>query len=348
MKSPNHATPSGDREIARLTLKALTGAGFQPFVVSELRTLDVKGDAALQGNLVTRANAEATRLCEVHRKDPPHLWFTYHCHYKAPDLLGPRLSEVFGIPFVISEPSISIKRRDGAWSGFAVLSESAIDRADRLFWTTSRDRPALEAQGHATKMAQLPAFIEVSAPVQRAAPASGQPLQLLAVAMMRPGDKVESYRRLAAALDHVEPDWRLSIVGDGTARAEVQAMFARFAPRVSFLGQIEQANAIAAAYAKADLFVWPGVGEGVGMVYLEAQAAGLPVIAEDHAAPSELVGEVCVPAGDARAFGAALSRMVEKEVYDAASRAAYNLVKTRHSLPAASRMLRETLKSLVQ
>ena len=41
MKPPDHPVPSGDRQIARLTLTALERAGFAPRLVSRLRVLDV-------------------------------------------------------------------------------------------------------------------------------------------------------------------------------------------------------------------------------------------------------------------------------------------------------------------
>ena len=142
MKAPDHPVPSGDREIARLTLRALNQAGFDAFVASDLRIFDGKGDTAVQADLVAKAQRETDRLIDDLGGKTPALWFTYHSYYKAPDLIGPRVAQALGIPYAISEPSISPKRRDGAWADFALASEDAIARADRLFYSTARDRPA--------------------------------------------------------------------------------------------------------------------------------------------------------------------------------------------------------------
>ncbi|HSF95762.1 MAG TPA: glycosyltransferase family 1 protein, partial [Thermohalobaculum sp.] len=187
MKPPDHPNPSGDRHIARLTLKALALAGFDAECVSRLRSLDMAGDPAVQAQTIRAADTEGARLIAELRADPPALWFTYHCYYKAPDLLGPAVTRALGIPYAISEASVSPKRREGAWAGFAALSDTAISQADRLFWTTLRDRPGLEAAGHAAKMVHLPAFLDPG-PAVAPRPA-GQPLRLLTIAMMRPGDK---------------------------------------------------------------------------------------------------------------------------------------------------------------
>ena len=66
----------------------------------------------------------------------------------------------------------------------------------------------------------------------------GARLRLITVAMMRPGAKLASYRLLAAALARISlHDWELVVVGDGAARAEVEAAFARFDPRrMRFVG----------------------------------------------------------------------------------------------------------------
>jgi len=343
MKAPDHPTPSGDREIARLTLAALEMAGFAPRTVSDLRLLDKSGDAEVQAALTKVARAEADRLIAELAPDPPALWFTYHSHYKAPDLVGPAVSAALGLPYVISEPSISPRRRSGPWAGFAAASEAAIARADRLFWTTGRDRPELEAAGHGAKMTHLPAFLDPG-PEPRHAPHDGAG-RLLTIAMMRPGDKLESYRRLAAALQRLDSDWHLDIHGDGAARAKVEAAFAPLAPRVTFHGATHDPAILRAACEAADLFLWPGVGEGVGMVYLEAQAAGLPVIAEAHATQRELVAGPLVPPDDPDAFAAAIRAAAADRAAGAA--AARAQVLAHHSIDAAAAILRDTLTELV-
>ena len=343
MKAPDHPTPSGDRQIARLTLAALARAGFATRIASRLRVLDMVGDSEVQQRLAVEAEAEAMRLIESSRSARPALWFTYHCHYKAPDLLGPRVALALGLPYVISEPSISRRRQDGPWRAFAAASEAAIAAADRLFWTTARDRPALEAAGHGAKLVHLPAFVDEGTPL---APRAAQiPPTLLTVAMMRPGDKLESYRRLAAGLIRLAGDWRLEVIGDGPARPEVEALLACVGPRVTFRGAIDDRCALRAAYAAADVLVWPGVGEGVGMVYLEAQAAGLPVVAEDHPAQRDLVEGPLAPPDCPGCFARAIEAALSDRV--ARSARARARIEARHSLDAAAATLRQALGALI-
>ena len=93
----------------------------------------------------------------------------------------------------------------------------------------------------------------------------------------------------------------LLIAGDGPYRADMQRLLAGYP--ASFLGFVSQ-DELAAVYASSDLFVFPSSTDTSGLVVLEAQAAGLPVIVSDRGGPAEHVkpGETgLVVPGDDRA-----------------------------------------------
>ena len=366
MKPPCHPVPSGDRAIARLTLRALKLAGCAPETLSTLRVFDAAGSPAAQADLTARARAEAERLIAALRPDPPAAWLTYHCHYKAPDLIGPAVAQALEIPYLVAEPSISPRRRHGPWARFARASEAALARADRLFWTTARDLPALLAAGHGDKLVHLPAFLDPGPPVPpRAARA---PLRLLAVGMMRPGAKVESWRRLAAGLERLDGDWELTAVGGGGESAAVRAMLRAASPRaarVRFLGTVDNPETVRAHCEAHDLLVWPGVDEGVGMVWLEAQAAGLPVVAEDGPAARAALGVDSgrgdsgggdsvraapggrlAPPDDPAALAAAVRDAAARRAELSAGARAH--IEARHAIGAAAAVLRRELDRLTR
>lgn len=72
------------------------------------------------------------------------------------------------------------------------------------------------------------------------------------------------------------PQARLAIVGDGPNRETLQAHFA--GTKTNFVGYL-QGLELAAAFASADAFVFPSRTETLGLVLLEAMAAGCPVVA---------------------------------------------------------------------
>ncbi len=116
----------------------------------------------------------------------------------------------------------------------------------------------------------------------------GQPDRplLLFVGRLSHEKRVHWIHRVLNAL----PDARLAIVGDGPAREGLQRLF--FDAPVVFTGVLRGED-LAAAYASADVFVFPAANETLGNVVLEAMASGLPVVAPrsggllDHAVHSE-------------------------------------------------------------
>jgi glycosyltransferase involved in cell wall biosynthesis len=368
LKSPNHPSPSGDRTMARLLFKALQAAGFAPILASERRTLDLTGNPAAQEEIRLGSEAEAERLVAAYRALPrdrrPQLWFTYHVYYKAPDWIGPRVADALGLPYAIAEGSRAPKRASGPWSLGHQGAEAALDRADVLFVMTAKDRVALARKQKPNQaLVDLPPFLddgEWSEPggwevrMRSDAPPKGaQPPHLLTVAMMRQGDKLASFRILAEALDRVrEQAWTLIIVGDGQARAEVEALFAPFGRRVAFLGQVDDRARLRACYSAADLFLWPAVNEAYGMVLLEAQALGCPVVAGAYGGVASVVEDgrtgLLTPPGDAAAFAAAVGALLDSPERRAAmSAAARRFVQEERGLAQAAHRLRQGLGPLL-
>lgn len=360
LKPPTHPHPSGDRRMARLLLAALERAGHAPVLASAFRAYDRRGDAANQAAIAAEAQRIAERLVRKWRKRSapgrPHAWVTYHVYHKAPDHLGPRVSAALGIPYVVIEPSIAPRKRSGPWElGYAAAYE-AIAGADAALCLNSVDpefvRPALK---RGALYRPLAPFIDVrpfaSAARRRArhrrALARRLPPDepwLLAVGMMRPGDKLDSYRLLAAALKRLRRRrWRLAVVGDGAARAQVARAFAPLGDRVLFLGE-RDARAMPALYAACDLYVWPAVREAYGMAILEAQAAGLPVVAGRGVGVGDVVAEretgLLVGSEDADALAQAIAALLDDPDRRAAMRRAA-LARTRamHDIAGAAAAL---------
>lgn len=78
------------------------------------------------------------------------------------------------------------------------------------------------------------------------------------------------------------PEARLVLVGDGPARASLQAGN----PALIFAG-MRVGEDLAAHYASGDIFLFPSTTETFGNVTVEAMASGLAVIAYDYAAAAE-------------------------------------------------------------
>jgi glycosyltransferase involved in cell wall biosynthesis len=78
-----------------------------------------------------------------------------------------------------------------------------------------------------------------------------------------------------------ENDLCLSIAGDGSLRAHVEAIATKPDCRVTYLGRLS-GDDVLSAYLAADLLVLPSLFEPWGLVINEAMACGLPVIVSDR------------------------------------------------------------------
>jgi glycosyltransferase involved in cell wall biosynthesis len=90
----------------------------------------------------------------------------------------------------------------------------------------------------------------------------------------------EAYRRLRDEGLSIQ----LCVVGHGPYSQE----FSESLPEALFTGYLK-GKELAAAYASADIFVFPSTTDTFGNVIIEAQASGVPVIVSDSGGPKELV-----------------------------------------------------------
>ncbi|WP_119418818.1 glycosyltransferase family 4 protein [Desertibaculum subflavum] len=363
LKPPDHAVPSGDRRVARLLMAALERAGHQVQLASRFRSVDLAGDPAAQARIALEAGAEAARVVAVLGPAPPDLWFTYHCYYKAPDLIGPAVADALRIPYVIHEPSYASKRAGGPWDRFHGANCAAIARADLLLCPTRLDLASVTRIAAPQRAHYLAPYLDtgpfagIDRELARREAASALGLSpavpwLLAVGMMRSRDKLESYRRLGAALPRLtDRPWRLIVVGDGEARNEVEQALAPIADRVVYAGAVPLER-LTVLYTASDLLVWPAAGEAYGMAFLEAAAAGLPAIAGNvRGVPEVVIHEhtgLLVPEGDATAFAAAVRRLLDDPgCRSSLARGARDFAVGERGLDAAAARIDALLRGLV-
>lgn len=310
---------SGDRRMARQLVAVLEGLGHS--VTPGIGARDFMPTPEPERLAAHEAAAEqrAEELLSHWRNDgyAPDLWFTYHNYYKAPDLLGPAITQRLGIPYIVAEASDAERRASGDWAAHTRIVREGLAAADLHFYFTDRDRQGLEPwRSDRTALVELPPFIAFEgAPPRRAEETASVP-RLVTVAMMREGTKENSYRVLARVLGHLtDRPWSLTIIGDGRRRTEIEQAFASLPQdRITWRGAIPHDRVIGEV-AVHDLFVWPGVREAYGLVYLEAQAVGLPIVAFDSGGVSATVraGETALllPEGDEAAFARALAGLLD-------------------------------------
>jgi hypothetical protein len=333
--------------MGRNLMAALRAGGAEVHLASEMRVYDRAGDPAHQADMLQAAKGETEHLIARGRSEGWQVWLTYHNYYKAPDLLGPAVSSALGLPYVLVEATRARKRLKGPWAAFAHAAERACDTAALIFYLTQHDAEALTDRAPAGQMlCHLRPFLQsASLP-----PPSDRTGPMLSVGMLRPGDKLASYALIAETLHHLQSKaWRLSIVGDGEAREDVAALMQPFGAQVELLGEMDS-DALQAHYSTASLLLWPGVNEAFGFAYLEAQAAGLPVIAQNRPGVRDVLAPGTYP--DPAQGPQALAQQVDALLSDphaaqAAAAKARSHVAAHHLLGSATETLLQAIRKVM-
>ena len=370
MKAPTDPLASGDRRMAQLFMQALAQGGHAVTLASRLSSHDGRGDAGRQRRIAELGARMAERLVRRYRALPhrqrPELWFTYHLYHKAPDWLGPRVSEALDLPYLVAEASVAAKQAGGRWDLGYRSCLAALAAARAVITINSADRAGIEPWLAASCQAIVMKPFLDAAPFRRAAGLPRETLRtgcaarggldaalpwLLTVAMLRAGDKLDSYRQLGLALTRLlDRPWQLLVIGDGAARSEVMRALAPLGARVRYAGTCAE-DEIARACAAADLMVWPAIREAFGMALLEAQAAGLPVVAGSTGGVPDIVAHgatgLLAPIGDAGGFADAVALLLA----DKARRRTFGAAASRkaaaeHDLAAAAVRLDTVLAAL--
>jgi glycosyltransferase involved in cell wall biosynthesis len=115
---------------------------------------------------------------------------------------------------------------------------------------------------------------DTASPEMRSRLSQGHPESPLLLYIGRLGAEKE-IERIKPILEAI-PDARLALVGDGPNREALEKHFA--GTFTNFVGYL-RGKELASAYACADAFIFPSRTETLGLVLLEAMAAGCPVVA---------------------------------------------------------------------
>jgi glycosyltransferase involved in cell wall biosynthesis len=161
--------------------------------------------------------------------------------------------------------------------------------------------------------------IDVRSPAERTARRPGPP-RLLAMGSVTPR---KAHHILVEALALIaDLDWTCTIAGslerdpDAAEALKEQIVDLGLQDRIAVVGEVSEAEA-AGLYAWADIFTLASVYEGYGMVFSEALAFGLPIVATTGGAIPEVVSAeagILVAPGDAAAFAGALREIVSDPV----------------------------------
>lgn len=360
-KPLGHAHPSGDLVIATGIVDYLIKCGHHVQSISDFRARWIYWKPWLWPRII----AERKRAVRHLNTHPYDLWFTYHTYYKAPDLLGPYVAQHTQLPYVIFQGIYATKRRKKikTWVGFT-LNQKALRAAGHVFTNKRIDFINLKRLLPPRQISYVaPGIYPEEFSFDAGARSElrkkwkvGKDPVILSAAMFRPGVKAQGIRwviRACGDLFRHGHRFQLVIAGDGKERAALQRLSDQLLPgRVRFLGKLNR-NMMARFYSAGDLFVFPGFSESLGMVFLEAQSCGLPVVAFANSGTPEVMHDqktgFLVPFKDEALFTQTIQRLLEvKDLRRQMGMAAGQYVRRYHDLDTNYRKIESVLVKIVQ
>jgi len=353
--------PSGDLTIATGLRDFLEAGGHRVLQPSRLRARWIFWKPWLWP-VVVRDRMRALRIRHLARCG---VWITYHTYYKAPDLIGPWVCRRLAIPYLIFQGIYSTRRRKNIKTlpGY-LLNRQALVLADHVFSNRKEDMVNLRRLIPVDRLTYIAPGIDPrqftfdTGARQELRSSWNIPENarlVISAAMFRPGVKTEGLIwtiQACAELSRRNMPVQLVIAGDGKERKTLQDLAESLIPgTVRFVGKIPR-DRMYRIYSAGDVFVFPGIRETLGMVYLEAQACGLPVIAFRNGGIAEVVRDketgFLTPPYDMQAFTDAMARILDDAaVQEKMGQAAKRHVRTAHDIHRNYRQIETVIQQVL-
>lgn len=222
-----------------------------------------------------------------------------HAHFTEPASWIVKLAESESIPFVVTEHSSAITHAD-AQQKMKSLVDFTYSKADKIISVSPALREIIK-QKFGYDSVYIPNVVDTELfcclPRKK-----NDSFRFISVGALITGKRMDLVVTIFCRAFRNNPDASLTIIGEGVGRSEIEKIISDngFENRIVLAG-MQSREFIAEAMQKSDCFVLASRAETFGVVYIEAMATGLPVIATRCKGPEHFVNNkngLLVPVDD--------------------------------------------------
>ncbi len=215
-------------------------------------------------------------------------------------LVAAFIREKYEVPYVITEHrsrfiynTEEAMRMFDPW--FFPYLQEAFEGAEKVITVSDALQPFIKqiAPGSATNLLSIPNMVDIDFFVPASIPLPLKPFYFFSLANLIPlkgmDTLIEAFSMLAGKQ---KEDFRLIIGGDGPERGKLEQLVERksLAAKITFKGKLNR-DQVASCMQSAHAFVLASQFEAFGVVFIEAMASGLPVIATRAGGPESFIRE---------------------------------------------------------
>lgn len=231
------------------------------------------------------------------------------------------IKEKYNIPYVITEHSSNVL--NGTMDKYhRELLEKAYNNADYLISVGKKLKEKMKVYTK-NKIEVIPNIVNTEKFTPRNKAKNGK-FRFLSVSFLNPNKNVDLTIRAFSKAFKNKDNIELYIAGDGSERLKLEALAKDLGveSKVKFLGKVNRED-LPGFLHEGNAFVLPSKYETFGVVYIEALACGLPIIATKCGGPEDFYKEdfgYMIDTGDEEALCQAMIKMIEnKDKYDSIS-----------------------------
>lgn len=185
-------------------------------------------------------------------------------------------------------------------------------RYDRFVVLTHGDMAAWGKPRNARVIPNFANFSQCTAATQSQKSTSAEK-QIILLARLMPQKRIDLMMRVWVLLAKDFPDWHVKVLGEGMSRSELERLRANLGIDETFLmpGEVKD---VREELSQSDIFCLTSEYEGFGIVILEAQQMGIPVVAFRYVGVDDLIEDgqdgYVIPFGDVEAFAQQLRELM--------------------------------------